>query len=293
MGQTVYIDLFFLINFSMDFLCLFLTAKLMSEKIHSGRYVLAASVGGVYACVALLLYIDGILAMAIDSFACIIISFIAFFESRRIRQIPLFALVFTATSMVLGGFMTALFNLFNRLKLSEIFGGDGNSEDSPSVWILLLLAVGGGIFTKLCGAFFRKRGLRKYANVEIFLEGRRIQLRAMADSGNLLREPLSSRPCIVADAKRLEGFFPREILSVMKDKCVAEIGKIPPKYARRICFIPTRTAVGEGMLLGLRTDRIVVETEKEKKEVDAVVVISELENSADGSDALIPNELLM
>ena len=189
--------------------------------------------------------------------------------------------------------MTALFNLFNKLKLSELFAGESSAEDSPSVWLLLLLAVVSGVFTKLCGAFFRRRGLRKFASVEIFFEDRWVRLRAMADSGNLLREPLSNRPCIVADAKRLEGFFSRDILSIMKDNETAKIENIPRKYAKRICFIPTRTATGEGMLLGMRADRIVIETEKDRKEVEAVVVISDLGSSAEENDALIPSELLM
>ena len=47
------------------------------------------------------------------------------------------------------------------------------------------------------------------------------------------------------------------------------------------------------MLLGMRADRIVIETEKDRKEVEAVVVISDLGSSAEENDALIPSELLM
>ena len=54
MEQTVYIDLFFLINFSMDFLGLFLAAKLLERSKRLLRLALAAIFGGIYACVALI-----------------------------------------------------------------------------------------------------------------------------------------------------------------------------------------------------------------------------------------------
>ena len=46
MGQTVYVDLYFLINFSMDFLCFFLTAKLLDRRLGIGRGLIGAALGG-------------------------------------------------------------------------------------------------------------------------------------------------------------------------------------------------------------------------------------------------------
>ena len=86
MEETVYADIYFLINFSMDFLCLFLTARLMSEKLRLGRISAASVFGGVYAVAALLILPSGVWAVAFDIFACVVISLIAFLKRGRLRS---------------------------------------------------------------------------------------------------------------------------------------------------------------------------------------------------------------
>ena len=46
--MTVYIDVLFAINFSMDFLALFLTNLILFKKIHKVRILIASLIGGLY-----------------------------------------------------------------------------------------------------------------------------------------------------------------------------------------------------------------------------------------------------
>ena len=66
MTQTVYVDLYFLINFSMDFLCFFLTSKLLSAKLSFGRTLVASTLGGIYANLALFLPVSVFFSLVID-----------------------------------------------------------------------------------------------------------------------------------------------------------------------------------------------------------------------------------
>ena len=291
--QTVYIDLFFLINFSMDFLCLYLTARLLSDKIRLLRFVLGATFGGVYACLAIFSPLTKILSLLCDVLSCVLLSFIAFGRRGRVRSAFTSAIVYTAVSMVLGGFMTALFNFFNRLELDRLISGGEAAEDGISVWLLLISATVGGLLTKLCGNFFRSRSMRNFANLNISFDGKRAEFRAMVDSGNLLCEPISGRRCIVADIQKLSTVLPREIISAARQKKAVSMIALPERYAKRVCIIPTRTAMGEGMLIGVRVDRINIEDRAGEREIDAIVVPAEIKKSAEGSDALIPSELLV
>ena len=291
--QTVYIDLFFLINFSMDFLCLYLTARLLSEKIRLWRFLSGATFGGVYACLSLFSPVSALPSLLCDAAACVLLSLIAFAKRGRLRSVFATAIVYTAVSAVLGGFMTALFNFFNRIELDTLISGGEAAEDSISVWLLLLAATAGGIITKLCGSFFRSRSMRRSADIEISFEGRSATFRAMVDSGNLLCEPISGRRCIVADAERLSAVLPGEIISAARKKSTEAMATLPRNYARRVCIIPTRTATGEGTLIGVRVDRINISDKGGWRELDAIVVPADLKGSAEGSDALIPSELLI
>ena len=291
MGQTVYVDLFFLINFSMDFLCFFLTAKILGRRMSLWRGILGAVIGGLYADAALFFSLGRLASFALEIGVCAIMCAAVYGEKRRWRSLPLYILVYVAISMALGGFMTALFNLLNR---SALFDGIEQSEgDGISVWVFALLALVSGAITLLGGRFFAGKTAQKHAEIEVRYGGRSACLQAMTDSGNLLCEPISGRPCIVADLAAMEQVLPQEILRAARTEPAVEITRISREHARNLRLIPTKTASGEGMLIGVRMERIAIRTEKEEKEVDAMVALADLGSTAGGKDALLPARLLL
>ncbi len=285
MVQTVYIDLYFLINFSMDFLCFFLTAKLLSVKLPFGRTLVAAALGGVYANLALFLPVSTLFALFIDMAACALMCTVALLRPREVRRLPLYILVYIAISMVLGGAMTALFHLFNRLELPL-----GDAEpDGISVWLFALLALVSGLITHLCGRFFSKRSARRHAELHIGYNGSSRALHALCDTGNLLREPISGKPCIVVESDRLRGLLPADLLGAAKEEH-APSASLLSRYTGRIRLIPAQSATGNRMLLAFRPDRVTVDSGHGPHEVDALIVPTVLSNTA---DALLPPELLL
>ncbi len=280
MGQVVYVDLFFMINFSMDFLCFFLTAQLLSLKLGIMRTLCASALGGIYACVALFLPFSGIGEIFLDIFVCIIMCAVAFLGKGAMLSA---VCVYIATSAVLGGFMTAMFSLLNKANLPlDSVGGDG-----LSAYALLLLAAASALVSLLGGKFFRRRTSRKYINLQIEFDGRTKTLSGFCDSGNLLCDPLSGKPCIIADRGALEGFLPHELLAEN-----ANISSLPEKIASRVRIIPAVGALGKGMLIALRTDKIITDDGKHKNQVDALLAIASLGDGADGCQTIIPTILL-
>ena len=61
MTEEIYGDVLFLINFSMDFLSLFITGKIMHLKMNKWRLLASATVGGVYGVASLFFPFDGVL----------------------------------------------------------------------------------------------------------------------------------------------------------------------------------------------------------------------------------------
>lgn len=291
MGQTVYVDLFFMINFSMDFLCLFLTSKILNRRMSVWRALLAAALGGLYADLALLFPLGRLASVAADCAVCALMCGIVFYRKKKIASLPLYILVFAAVSMALGGFMTAFFHLLNRSSLLE--GAEPSSGDGISVWIFALLALISAAITLIGGRFFTRRTSQKNAEVQVFYDGRSTRLHAMTDNGNLLREPMSGRPCIVADVKAMSSILPREILRAAKADDPSAMETVSPAHVKNLRLIPTHTAAGEGLLLGIRMERILVECGKTSREVDAMIVLADLGDTADGNEALLPAQLLV
>ena len=293
MEQTVYIDVFFLINFSMDFLGLFLTAKLLSRRESLLRLFLAALFGGVYACIDLIFPLEDILfafSVVIDALACFLMALIAVFHRRAIRGVFSFSLVFGAISILLGGAMTALFYAFNRLGLDRAFGVGEAGSDGISVWLFAVFAAISGFVALIGGKFFKKKASRQSGEVEIIYGKRSVKLSCMCDSGNLLREPISQLPCILVDLDSVKGIFPRSLYDSVR---TGNIEELPSAEASRIRMIPACDASGEVMLFGIRPDDILLDMGKGALSVCAYIVFSQEKISAQGAKALVPSELVL
>lgn len=291
MGQTVYVDLFFLVNFSMDFLCFFLTAKILGIPFKLRRGLIGGAIGGLFSDLSLFLPVGPILSLGLNGIVCALMCGAVFWERGRGRSLPLYILVFVAVSMALGGVMTALFNLFNHMPLFE--GIEQTEGDGISVWIFFALAVISGAVTLLGGRFFAGRSSQRYATVELCYGGKSVKLYAMTDSGNLLRDPMSGKPCIVADFRAMEKVLPREIVSAARKGAAQAMATVGGAHGKNLRLIPTHTAAGDSLLLGVRMERVTVHTEKESHSVDACVVLTELGEQAQGKEALLPSVLLV
>ena len=289
MGQVVYADLYFMINFSMDFLCFFLTAKILSIRFNVIRVSAAAALGGIYAVLALLLSVGRVCALVVDMLVCACLCTVAFLRKSEMRSIFTYIPVYIAVSMVLGGFMTALFNLFDRLEL-PIPDSDG---DGMSIWLFAILAVIGGFSVLIGGRFFARKSARKNAEVTVTYSGKSVCVRALCDSGNLLRDPVSQTPCVVVDRAFLRSVIPDEVVFASSKCDVSALASMDRAIGTRIRLIPANTATGGGLLVAFRADSVEVDSGKGKRRVEALVVASNIGKTADGSHALIPPELLM
>lgn len=284
MGQTVYVDLLFMINFSMDFLCFFLTAKLFGIKLPRGRCVLASAMGGVYSVAALFISAGRVWALLIDVAVCCLMCAISFGDKRKRRSLGLYILSYLAISMMLGGVMTGVFNLLNRLDLPLSSG----SSDGISVWMFAALALISAGVTLLGGALFKKRSTGSDAEVYVVYRGKSLRLSAMTDSGNLLRDPISGTPCIIADIDAMRGVLPQRLCDAAESKDMTKVATLCKEDAKGIRLIPITTAGGDSVLIGVRVDEIRVDRGRGAQSVSAMIALSDIKDSADGKKALIP-----
>lgn len=284
MEQEVYVDLYFLINTSMDLLCLMITASLLHRKVHRGRAILAAAIGGAYAVLTLLFGSGGVWGLLADCALAFVMCTVTFCQKRT--TLP-FLLKTTATnvliSMLLGGIMTGLYSLLNRLHLPlDTLQGDG-----LSVWGFAILTLLASIATLRGGRFFGFSRRIKSVTVHTVLFGQELTLEAFVDSGNLLRDPLSGKSVIVADRTKIKHLLPLPLRS--PDPPLDSLVK-DPALARRLRLIPTKTATGESMLVALIPDRLEITQDKNTYAAEYLLAPAELGESAHGFDAIIALE---
>ena len=135
--QTIYIDILFAINFSMDFLAIYITSYLLKLKFKTFKAVIAAILGALYSAFTVILRTDSIiLALFFAYFMCYIA-----FEKRNLKNSIYNFIAYIAVNFLIGGGMTAVFSVFNKLvgeRIVTIYG-DVNSvpEKLPfSIFVL-------------------------------------------------------------------------------------------------------------------------------------------------------------
>ena len=284
----MYGDVLFIINFSMDFLSLFICAKILHKKIRTLPLVLAASLGGVYAVTSLFFDVPGAFTIFFDACTAYVICLAAFeIEKGKIISfsaalIPSF--VFFVTEMLLGGVMTALINLLGRTSIGK---GALYAENETPLWIFALVAPVSSILTYFGGRIFGRRAEESTAKVTIDNEGNTLCLCALVDSANLLQEPVSGRPVVIVGYEKIKNFLPGEIRSFV-ERGGTELASLSFQRAVRIKLIPAASVGGKSVLVGFVPDRMEICVGGRKKSADAVVAIEKNTENFGGTDAIIP-----
>ena len=240
----------------MDFLALFITARLTHARIRTGRMAASAAAGAVFALAAALL--DALTAAPAAkiaaSAACAAGMCALTFGS--VRTLPMFA----AVSMSLGGIMSALYSAIG-------LPPDAMTSAPEASPVLFAAVSAASAAISLLWARSKKRGTRTAA-VRIEADGVSWELTALVDSGNLLREPISGRAVIIAAKAKL----------AIDERAMAS----------RLRLIPAGGVTGDRLLAGFLPDRV----ECGGREVDAVVALDPGAADYDGCDGILP-EILM
>ncbi len=118
-----------------------------------------------------------------------------------------------------------------------------------------------------------------FYEIEIWLNGKKIETTAMIDTGNLLKEPITNTPVIVVEHTLLYDCIPKQILNHLEELLGGDFDNIPKnikeEYIAKLKFIPF-SSLGKqnGMLLGIRAEGIKVKNiDKERKQDNIIVGI--------------------
>ena len=250
-GVTViYLDELFLLNFVVDYLLLLAAGRLSGEILRRGWLALGAAIGAAYAAAAVLPGMGFLLHPLCKLGAAVLALLAGYGKSRRLLRV---SLVFFAVSAAFGGGVFAL----------QLLGGRGLTLQNGIFYSamdlrLILLSAAGCyvLITLLFQRTARHSGLRReLVPAVLTLEGRRVALTALVDTGNTLTDPATGRPVMVAEGEKVGALFPD--------------GQAPaPEELRRQgwqgrCRLLPYQAVGVecGMLLALRLDGARVGTE--------------------------------
>lgn len=116
-----------------------------------------------------------------------------------------------------------------------------------------------------------------FCNIKVFNNGKEQKLRAMIDTGNLLKDPITNSPVVIVEKNKLSNILPEDILE-NTGKIINgqyEFSDEYLKYASRFRVLPF-SSLGKqnGMLLGFKVDKVEAEiNDEEVIREDAIIGI--------------------
>lgn len=224
----MYLDGVIGLNFLVDWCLLLGVNRLTGYHGGVGRAAAGAAVGGGYAGM------------------CIVPAF-SFLSSNIWRAVSLGIMSAAAFGLNRGAVRRGI--LF--VLLSFAMGGLVVSFDTGNFGGLVCSA---GMLALLCRLGFQgKTDFRKIVDVTLCYAGREVRLRALVDTGNGLRDPVTGEAVLIAD-----GLCAWELAGLCHDQLEDPVMAMSSSADLPLRLIPYRAVGKEGLLLALRCDSVTV-----------------------------------
>ncbi len=272
---TIYIDLIFLENLIMNSIILYATAVILKVKPKTIRILISSTIGSIYAIMTYITEI-GIYSSTISKIILSIVMIYIAFNPQNIKKMWKQLLIFYLTSFIFGG--VALYLIY-FIKPQEILMKDGMFAGEYVLKVILLGAIVSYIVIKISFKIIKTKISAKdvYCKIRVKVNNKIIETRAMFDTGNLLKEPITNTPVVVLENSLLYDVFPKEILNNTQNILAGDLSgiseEILQEYKSKLRCIPF-TSLGKqnGMLVGIKADEIEVEIDDEIKKTKNVII---------------------
>lgn len=274
--MTVYLDIIFLENILMNYIIIFATGVVIKTECKKLRILLSSLVGAVYTVVMYLNIISiysNFIMKVILSVAIVYIAFKPISIKKLIKNLIIFYLV----SFVFGGCVFALM-YFLKPQMVEI--RNGVFVGSYPIKVALVGALIAFIVIRISFKLVKTKLSKKdmIYNVELYINKKSTKVKALLDTGNLLKDPITGFPVIVIEHKSLYSLIPEKVLNNLDKILGGDIDDLTKdeefnKTISRFRMIPF-SSLGKqnGLLLGIKADSVNIILDEKIENINNVII---------------------
>lgn len=278
--RVLYIDVYFLINFTVDLLALYFSALLLHFPIFRWRLSLAAAIGACFAAVAVLLYGRTLLLLSLSALSLICMILLVGKGGGGFRKIRL-SLVFLLLQMLIGGIVHWGYDFLQQRLGALHLEHDAENRKLLYLSVLILLAIG---ILRISISLLSHTARERSGEVEIVISGKRFSGSALVDSGSFLRDPLDGSAVVLIKSAVARRLLPPAFLLENTDALSEE-------YQKKLRLIPVRVMGVQKILFGIRPDDFCVLHGKKREHLRVIVAYDKEEGDYEGYSVLIPSAL--
>lgn len=271
--MTIYLDIVILENICINFIILFATGIINKTKIKYTKIFIASLLGAIYAVVAYMNMLEIYSNILMKILLSICMVYIAF-KSEKIKILFKQLLIFYLTSFTFGG---VSFALLYFIRPQDILIKNGVYIGTYPIKVVLIGGIIGFVVLVIAFKVMKVKINRNnmYCNVKINLFKNSKKVKAVVDTGNFLKDPITGNSVIVVEKEILKGFIGDEIIDniekIINGKINEEINIA--EYAARIKLIPF-SSLGRknGLLLGVSVDSVEIDFEDITRKIENVII---------------------
>lgn len=274
--MTVYLDVVLLENLCMNYIILFATGYILKIKQNHIREVISALLGAIYAIVAYMQILEMYSTITMKIILSICMVYIAY-KPKNIRLLGKQLVIFYLTSFVFGG---CAFALLYFVRPQDILMKDGIYIGTYPIKIALLGCIVGFTITVISFKIVKSKFTKKdmMCNIKIYMKKKNVEAKAIIDTGNMLKDPITRVPVIVVERDILYGVLPNKILNNLTRIIGGDVSgefyeEENIEYISKFRVIPFSSIGKEnGMLLGFKADKVMVEINGNEEEIKNIII---------------------
>lgn len=273
--MTIYLDVIFLENMVINYIILYATGVVLKERIKQSRLIMGSTIGAIYSIIYYLFKLKIYSGLLIKIILSIVIIYVSF-NSNNLKDLLKKILLFYLASFVFGGAVIAIIYMVNSQNITIQNGVLVGNYTIKTILIGIVVAYFTIIIAfKLIKTKILKKDL--ICDISIMINNKEIKTKALIDTGNFLKDPITQIPVIVIEHTLLYDVLPKEILNNIEKILGGDFSKISneikDKYFSKLKVIPfSSLGKSNGMLLGIIGENLNIYFKDENEKIDKVIV---------------------
>lgn len=264
--MKIYIDIILFENLCMNYIILFATGIVLKRRINNLKLIISSFIGSVYAIIIYLKILDISSNIIMKILLSISMVWIAFKEKNYkifLKDLLMFYLV----SFIFGGCSFALIYFISPNKVQI---RNGVLVGLYPIKVTLIAGVISFVIIQIAFKITKNKLSTDdmICKIHIYFGNKSIIIKALVDSGNMLKDPISGYPVIIVEKNVISKILSGNFLKLINEFEGGELKNYELEdYKSKIRMIPFMSLGKEnGMLVGIKIDKIIVNY-KEKEEI--------------------------
>lgn len=282
--QTLYVDVYFLVNFTVDILALYFAALLSKVSTSSKRLLISALFGAAFSVFIIFLPENIPLKLIAIIISTAIIGYIGI-KRVSIKRHMKFTMAFFILESIVGGVAYMLYGVLDKYLYNEIGKIEAGAENRKLLLFSMIVLLSIGVF-KMIVSFFQHGECEESVELEISFFDKCFRVEAFVDSGNLAVDPMDMQPVLFVKEKVAEEFLPENVVHLH------DPDSLDREVRRRIRLIPISRGGTTHVLTGIRVDSVKIIGSEKEEEVSVTLAVDKEGGTYGGFYALMPSAAL-